>query len=131
MNALTIKRFLSNPDGFEATTGKELLDDARRRLDKAIDDGFMAVFVADDGKTYALTVEAVIEEADPDFVRGLLDGEVVALSLDGSSEWYHQRCYDWEWRNREYPNLVVHEYTRAWVNDQESVVHCDACGLPL
>lgn len=54
---------------------EDLLTQAGRLLDKAYSHDICGevVFKAADGKYYVLTVEAVISEADPDYVQEILD----------------------------------------------------------
>lgn len=74
---MIIKKWLIDPEfnKDECKTTNDLLNIAGRRLDKAYACDIVGdcVFEGEDGKNYVGTVEFVIEEADPDYIKSLLD----------------------------------------------------------
>ena len=73
---LKIKRFLRDGEidvGRHAQTIADVLTAGGHMLDKITGDGLDVVFEAEDGRFYTAGFQVVIDEADPDFIRDLLD----------------------------------------------------------
>jgi hypothetical protein len=77
MSDLTVKRWLRDGGDGQfagASTQSDILAIAARCLDKAYSHEILGevAFEATDGKTYVMTVEAVLDEASPEYVEELL-----------------------------------------------------------
>jgi hypothetical protein len=73
---MKILKFINNGEmDAGAATTDELLRQAGRILDKACSHDMLGevAFEAEDGKTYIMTVEAVIGEANPEYVADLIE----------------------------------------------------------
>jgi hypothetical protein len=77
---MKIKKWLICPRGFEDNeTTEEILKGAGRSLDQAYSHDIVGecIFEGEDGKMYVGTVEFVISEANPDYVKDLMDADAV------------------------------------------------------
>jgi len=73
-----VKRWIKGGELNESNVDQDsILDDCGNLLDKSCSHEILGevVFEGDDGKFYVITVEAVIAEGNPDYIKSVLEEE--------------------------------------------------------
>lgn len=72
---MQIKKWLRQGEFCQETNTDDLLEAAGRKLDKGYANDLVGdvLFIGEDGKTYVGTVEFVITEANPDYVKTVME----------------------------------------------------------